>query len=134
MDYKVLEHFVTSEEISKEFDIPLESAKEVVKELGSRIEQMGYIYIKDRIPRAFYERMKQQGFMSDEGKKRKEKIPLIKKRLLDISEFCKYTGLGKNVAYKFAKKIGIEKRIGGKVLFDRESFDEWIDNNQSIKL
>ncbi len=134
MDYKVLEHFVTSEEISKEFDIPLESAKEVVKELGSRIEQMGYIYIKDRIPRAFYERMKQQGFMSEDVKKIQERIPVIEKRLLDISEFCQYSGLGKTSAYKLAKKIGIEKRIGRKVLFDKKEFDVWCDNNQSIEL
>ena len=134
MRNELLEVFITSREISEELSISLESAEELVKELGSRLEQMGYIYIKGKIPKVFYQRMKEQAFMSDEGKVYLERVPLTEKRLLDISEFCEYSGLGKVSAYKFAKKTGIEKRIGRRVLFDRELFDRWCDENAAVEI
>ncbi len=60
--------------------------------------------------------------------------PLNEKRLLGLEEFCAYSSLGQNTARRFAKKAGIEKRIGHKVLYDRALFDEWCDKNSSIEL
>lgn len=48
------------------------------------------------------------------------------KRLVNISEFMKYTGLGRNSALKFGKDIGCRVKIGRRVLYDLKKADEQI--------
>lgn len=49
------------------------------------------------------------------------------KRLLNVSEFCLYTGLGRTKGGAWAKEIGAVRHIGRRVLFDRVVIDRVID-------
>ena len=50
-----------------------------------------------------------------------------KKRLVSISEFMEYTGLGRNSALRFGKEIGCRVKIGKRVLYDLRKADEQIN-------
>lgn len=49
------------------------------------------------------------------------------KRLVGISEFMKYTGLGRNSALKFGEEIGCKVKVGRRVLYDLRKADEQIN-------
>lgn len=49
------------------------------------------------------------------------------KRLVSISEFMEYTGLGRNSALRFGKEIGCRVKIGKRVLYDLRKADEQIN-------
>ncbi len=50
-------------------------------------------------------------------------------RLLDINEFMRYTGLGRNSALAFAKKYNLALRpYGRRVLYDRVKIDKVLDH------
>lgn len=49
------------------------------------------------------------------------------KRLLSVSEFCLYTGLGTSKGMAWAKEIGAVRHIGRRVLIDRVVIDRVID-------
>ena len=76
--------------------------------------------------------MKDTGFTSAEGNMDPQE--LMEKRLLNIGEFCFYSGLHRKLAGRLAKEIGIEKRIGRRVLYDRVLFDRWCDGNRTVDL
>lgn len=120
--------FMTVEDVAGDIGIDSASARALIRNLGERIERKGGIYIEGRIQAAFYQKMKESAFLSDDGADLDNRL-LTEKRLLCLKEFCEYSGLGENTARKFAEKIGIKKRIGRKVLFDRELFDRWCDTN-----
>lgn len=60
-------------------------------------------------------------------RKTEEKIPLTEKRLLNIGEFCQYTGLGRNRARLLVDESGCLLHIGRRLLIDRPKFDRWCD-------
>ena len=55
---------------------------------------------------------------------------MIKKRLLDVSAASHYLSISKSLLYKLAerKKIPIV-RIAGRLLFDKEKLDRYIERN-----
>ncbi len=55
---------------------------------------------------------------------------MIKKRLLNVAEASHYLAVSKSLIYKLAerKKIPIV-RIAGRLLFDREKLDRYIERN-----
>lgn len=50
------------------------------------------------------------------------------KRLLNVSEMMKYTGLGRTKALEWCKSIGALRHIGARALYDRQIIDKAIDN------
>lgn len=54
-------------------------------------------------------------------------ISIKEKRLLNVHELCSYLSLGRNKAVEFGKLHNAEKRIGGRLLFDRLVIDAAID-------
>lgn len=119
--------FLTAAEVAEDLDTDVQEAEQIVKELNARIVQMGGLCIRGKVSAAFYRKMKDTGFTSPEGKP--ELRSLLEKRLLDIGEFCFYSGLQRKLASRLAKEIGIEKRIGRRVMYDRILFDHWCDGN-----
>lgn len=49
------------------------------------------------------------------------------KRFLNISEFMKYTGLGRNKAMELGKEIGCRVEVGRRVLYDIKKADKYFD-------
>lgn len=129
----VKEHkvFYTAADIAADISISEEEAMELVKKLHKELKAYGCLVVSGKVPAAWYEQQKENGFMIGQ---QEECIPLTEKRLLKLNEFCCYSGMGQKTARKFAKAVGIEKRIGRSVLFDRVLFDEWCDNNKSVAL
>ncbi len=125
--------FMAAEDIAADLSIDAKEAVRLIRNLGGRIERKGGCYIAGMIPVSYYQKMKDTGFMSLDGME-PDCCRLNEKRLLSLKEFCAYSSQGQNTARRFAKKAGIEKRIGHKVLYDRVLFDEWCDNNKSIEL
>lgn len=125
--------FMTAEDIAADLGIDKKEAGRLLRNLGGRIKRKGGFYIAGMIPVSYYQKMKDTGFMSPDGMET-DCCPLNQKRLLGLKEFCIYASLGQNTARQAAKKSGIEKRIGHKVLYDRVLFDEWCDKNKSIEL
>lgn len=59
---------------------------------------------------------------------REKTIPFSnEKRLLDATEVCMYLSLGRNRGIEFAKKIGAERRIGRRCLYDKTVIDKALD-------
>lgn len=55
-------------------------------------------------------------------------------RMVSISEYMRYTGLGRNKAMTFGKEIGAVVRVGSRVLYDLRKTDRYFDelsNGQS---
>lgn len=119
--------FYTAADIASDLSIGEGEAAELVNRLQKELKEAGKIVIRGKVPTAWYKQQKESGFM--ETGQQSERIPLTEKRLLRLKEFCEYSSLGENAARKFAEKTGIKKRIGRKVLFDRELFDRWCDTN-----
>ena len=125
--------FMTAEDIASDLEIDEKEAGKLIRNLGGRIKRKGGCYIAGIIPVSYYQKMKDTGFMSSDGME-KDCCPLNQKRLLGLKEFCAYASMGRDTAYRVGEKIGITKRIGHRVLFDRVLFDEWCDKNKSIEL
>lgn len=125
--------FLTATDVAGDMDIGMEDAEQIIRELNERIVRKGGMCIRGKVSAAFYRKMKDTGFLSDEGAV-PEDYPLTEKRLLKLKEFCAYSGLGQNMACKFAKETGIEKRIGHKALYDRTLFDRWCDSHKSADI
>lgn len=49
------------------------------------------------------------------------------KRLLNVAEMLKYTGLGRTSGLAWCKKIGALKHIGSRALYDKAIIDKAID-------
>ena len=56
----------------------------------------------------------------------------IMKRLIDVKEFMRYTGLSRNTANEFGEKIGCRRKIGRRVLFDVEVAGRYLDDLAKI--
>lgn len=123
--------FLTASDVAEDLDTDIQDAERIIKELNARIVNMGGMCIKGKVSALFYRKMKDTGFSSPEGKPEPDRQSLMEKRLLNIEEFCFYSGLQRKLASRFAKEIGIEKRIGRRVIYDRILFDRWCDNNSN---
>ena len=119
--------FLTAADVAGDLNIDMQEAERVVRELNARVVQKGGLCIRGKVSAAFYQRMKNTGFTSPEGKM--EARGIAEKRLLNIREFCFYSGMQRKLAGRLAKEIGIEKRIGRRVMYDRIQFDKWCDGN-----
>lgn len=120
--------FYTVLDIAADLSVSEEEAAELVRELHKTLKAAGKIVVPGKVPAAWYEQQKEDGFMGTG--QQVEHIPLTEKRLLSLKEFCMYSGLGRDAAHKFGQKAGITKRNGRKVLFDRVLFDKWCDENK----
>ena len=49
-------------------------------------------------------------------------------RLLDVQDLQNYLSMGRNKAVAFARENGAEKRIGKRLLFDKQVLDRAIDS------
>lgn len=125
--------YMTAEDIAADLGIDEKEAGRLLQNLGERIKRKGGCYIAGRVPVSYYQKMKDTDFMSPDGMEA-DCCPLNQKRLLSLKEFCVYASFGQNTARQFAKKAGIEKRIGHKVLYDRVLFDDWCDKNKSMEM
>ena len=123
--------FYTAADIAADLSISEGEAGELVKELHRALRGAGKIVIPGKVPVAWYERQKESGFT---GTGPPGQIPLTEKRLLSLKEFCQYSGLGRDAAYRFGERAGITKWNGRKVLFDRVLFDRWCDENRGGEL
>lgn len=121
--------FLTAEDIAEDLDIDLTDADSLIKELNERIANLGGMFVKGRVSASFYRKMKDTGFTAQDGKVGADEKSIAEKRLLNIEEFCFYSGIQRKLASRLAKQIGIEKRIGRRVMYDRVLFDRWCDNN-----
>ena len=119
--------FYTAEDIAADLGIDRQQAGQIVGDLIDRLRVKGMLTVRGAVQRNYYLQMKESGFLSDDGADRDNR-PLTEKRLLCLKEFCVYSSLGQHAARKFASEIGIEKRIGHKVLYDRAAFDRWCDS------
>ncbi|MBQ9212133.1 MAG: polyprenyl synthetase solanesyl diphosphate synthase [Clostridia bacterium] len=54
----------------------------------------------------------------------------IEPRLLSMKELTKYTGLGQNKARIWAEEVGAVRRIGARVLFDKQAIDAALDTQR----
>lgn len=117
-----------AEDIAEDLSILPEEAERLLKGLADRMEKAGHLAIRGMVPRAYYEKQKEAGFLLDEPAAPAVRIPLNEKRLLSMEEFCEYAGgIGICTARKHVRKIGAEARIGGRCLVDRVKFDRWCD-------
>ncbi len=119
--------FLAAADVAGDLDIDMQEAERVIRELNARVVQKGGLCIQGKVSAAFYQRMKNTGFTSPEGKM--ETMGILEKRLLNIREFCFYSGMQRKLACRLAKETGIEKRIGRRVVYDRVLFDKWCDSN-----
>lgn len=49
-------------------------------------------------------------------------------RLVDVTDFMEYTGLGRNNAMKLGEEIGCKIKIGRRVLYDLRKADQYFDS------
>lgn len=123
--------FYTAGDIAADLSINEEEAAGLVKDLCGRLKASGIYVITGHVPIAYYERQKAVGFLDKGPEEKQERTPLNEKRLLSIEEFCEYAGgIGECTARKYIKRIGVEVRIGGRILADRVKFDHWCDENE----
>lgn len=124
-----------AEDIAEDLSIPLEEAEKLLKGLADRMEKAGHLTIRGMVPKAYYEKRKEAGFLLDEKAALAARIPLNEKRLLSLEEFCEYAGgIGICTARKHVRKISVEVWIGGRCLVDRVKFDRWCDGNGTVDL
>lgn len=119
--------FCTAEDIAADLGIDRQQAGQIVNDLSERLRAKGILTVRGAVQRGYYLQMKESGFLSDDGVY-SDNRPLTEKRLLCLKEFCFYSSLGQHAARKLASEIGIERRIGRKVLYDRAAFDRWCDS------
>ena len=124
-----------AEDIAADLSIPPEEAEKLLKGLADRMEKAGHLTIRGMVPRAYFEKQKEAGFLLDESAAPAARIPLNEKRLLSMEEFCEYAGgIGICTARKYVREIGVEVRIGGRCLVDRVKFDRWCDGYGTVDL
>ena len=117
-----------AEDIAADLSILPEEAEKLLKGRVDRMEKAGHLTIRGVVPKAYYERQKEAGFLLDESETPAARIPLNDKRLLSLEEFCEYAGgIGICTARRYVREIGVEVRIGGRCLVDRVKFDRWCD-------
>ncbi len=119
--------FYTAEDIAADLGIDRQQAGQIVNDLVDRLRVKGILTVRGAVQRNYYLQMKESGFLSEDGLGRNDRL-LTEKRLLCLKEFCVYSSLGQHAARKLASEIGIERRIGHKVLYDRAAFDRWCDS------
>ncbi len=119
--------FYTAADIAADLGIDRQQAGQLVSNLTECLRAKGILTVKGAVQRNYYLQMKENGFLSDDGVGPDDR-PLTEKRLLPLKEFCIYSSLGQHTARKFAADIGIERRIGRRVLYDRAAFDRWCDS------
>lgn len=58
------------------------------------------------------------------------------KRLLTVKEFCEYTGFGKTKAYELARSPNshFTVRLGNKIFFDKERFDDYLEHCEKYNI
>ena len=56
------------------------------------------------------------------------------KRYVSLREFANYAGIGTTSAKKAAVKIGAEKRIGNRCVYDLNALDDYFAHENSIGL
>lgn len=121
-------------DIASDLAISQEEAEKLLKELQRRMEQSDIYTIKGYVPKAYYKKQKEAGFLPDVSGADASRVPLNEKRLLSLEEFCEYAGsIGICTARKYVRKIGVEVRIGGRCLVDRVKFDRWCDANTAAE-
>lgn len=54
----------------------------------------------------------------------------MQKRLFSIEEAVTYLGIGKSSARKFLESIGAKHQIGRRVLYDKETIDNYLSNKK----
>ena len=59
--------------------------------------------------------------------KRKTEAPAIYPRLMDIKALQSYLSLGSQSADRLAQEAGAKRRIGKRVVYDRELIDQHLD-------
>lgn len=117
-----------AEDIAADLSISSDEADKLLKGLSDRMERAGHLVIRGMVPKAYYEKQKEAGFLLDGTAAPAARIPLNEKRLLSLEEFCEYAGgIGICTARKYVHQIGVEVRIGGRCLVDRVKFDRWCD-------
>ena len=60
-------------------------------------------------------------------RERDKKLTSTEKRLLSATELCTYLSLGRNRAIEFGKRIGAEKKVGRRRLYDKKVIDQALD-------
>lgn len=116
--------FYTVPEIASDLSISESEAAELVLQLQKVLKASGKIVLSGKVPAAWYEIHKSDGFMKLGQQYRW--VPLTEKRLLSVKEFCQYAGdIDGRLARKFARDNGLIVHIGSKMLIDRQRFDEW---------
>ena len=71
------------EDIAADLLIPPEEAEKLLKSLTDRMEKAGHLTIRGMVPRAYFEKQKEAGFLLDESAAPAARIPLNEKRLLE---------------------------------------------------
>lgn len=66
-------------------------------------------------------------------KKRNITNPDSEKRLVCISDFAAYIGVGRNTALKLGEEIGCKVKIGKRVLFDLKKADQYFNSLTGVK-
>jgi len=116
--------FYTAADIASDLSISEREAVELVKKLHKELKASGKLVVSGKVPAAWYELRKVEGFMSIG--RQEEHIPLTERRLLSIKDFREYAGgIGDGMARKLAKEICAVVHIGDRFLVDRLRFDEW---------
>lgn len=116
--------FYSVQEIATDLSIDEREAAELVEQFQKVLKASGKIVLSGKIPAAWYEIHKRDGFMKLSQQFRR--VPLTEKRLLSVKEFCQYAGgIDARLARSFARDNNIVVHIGGKMLIDRLKFDEW---------
>lgn len=116
--------FYTAADIAADLSICESEAVELVKKLHKDLKESGKLVVSGKVPAAWYEQQKAEGFMNIGQQGRH--IPLTERRLLSIKDFREYAGgISDGMARKLAKEIGAAVHIGDRLLVDRLRFDEW---------
>lgn len=55
------------------------------------------------------------------------------KRLVSVSDFAAYVGVGRNTALKLGDEIGCKVKIGKRVLFDLRKADQYFNSLTGVK-
>lgn len=65
-----------------------------------------------------------------------KELLIANKKVLNIDEVCKYTGLSKNYLYKLTSesRIPYSKPSGKSLYFDKDRIDEWLLRNPQRSL
>lgn len=59
-------------------------------------------------------------------------MSVAEKRLIDIKELMEYTGIGRNNARAFGKRVGALRTVGSRHLYDRQIIDAALDRGEPI--